>query len=125
MTSSDAGQRARELHPAGTDRRVEVVEAAGVDKEVGVAPWPILIGVGGSSTGWAVEHRWMVLTVVLVGLFTTSITITLLAVSLVNIAQTTNEATLAWVIAGPMLVFGLVGPALGKAGDLFARARNS
>jgi EmrB/QacA subfamily drug resistance transporter len=123
MAVTPPEQRARELHPAGTDRRVEVVEAAGVD-EVGVAPWPFLMGrrlfyrVG-------VEHRWMVLTVVLVGLFTTSITITLLAVSLVDIAQGlgTTEATLAWVITGPMLVFGLVGPALGKAGDLYGHKR--
>ena len=63
--------------------------------------------------------------VVLVGLFATSITITLLAVSLVDIADDlgTNEATLAWVITGPMLAFGLVGPALGKAGDLYGHKR--
>ncbi len=123
MTSSDAGQRARDLHPAGSARRIEVIEAAGVD-EVGVAPWPILLRerlvhrVGD-------RHRWLVLVVVLVGLFATSITITLLAVSLVDIADDlgTNEATLAWVITGPMLAFGLVGPALGKAGDLYGHKR--
>ena len=123
VTVSPSADEARALHPAGSARRIEVVEAAGVD-EVGVAPWPLLFRerlvhkVGE-------RHRWLVLTVVLVGLFATSITITLLAVSLVDIASDlgTNEATLAWVITGPMLAFGLVGPALGKAGDLYGHKR--
>lgn len=100
-----------------------MVEAAGVD-EVGFAPWPMLVRERLIHKAGE-KHRWLVLTVVLIGLFTTSITITLLAVSLVDIADGlgTTEATLAWVITGPMLVFGLVGPALGKAGDLYGHKR--
>lgn len=123
MTAPPSADEARAVHPAGSARRIEVVDAAGVD-EVGVAPWPLLLRqrlvhkVGE-------RHRWLVLTVVLTGLFATSVTITILAVSLVDIADDlgTNEATLAWVITGPMLVFGLVGPALGKAGDLYGHKR--
>jgi EmrB/QacA subfamily drug resistance transporter len=123
MSLTPSEQRARELHPAGSARRIEVVDAAGVD-EVGVAPWPILLRERLVHRAGD-RHRWLVLVVVLAGLFTTSITITLLAVSLVDIADDlgTTETTLAWVITGPMLVFGLVGPALGKAGDLYGHKR--
>ena len=123
MTASPSADEARAVHPAGSARRIEVVDAAGVD-EVGVAPWPLLLRERLVHKAGE-RHRWLVLTVVLVGLFATSITITILAVSLVDIANDlgTNEATLAWVITGPMLAFGLVGPALGKAGDLYGHKR--
>jgi EmrB/QacA subfamily drug resistance transporter len=123
MSLTPSEQRARELHPAGSARRIEVVESAGVD-EVGVAPWPILLRERLVHRAGD-RHRWVVLVVVLAGLFTTSVTITLLTVSLVDIADDlgTNETTLAWVITGPMLVFGLVGPALGKAGDLYGHKK--
>ena len=123
MTLTPDEQRARALHPVGTSRGLDIVEAAGVD-EVGIVPWPILLRQRLEHRAGE-RHRWLVLFVVLIGLFTTSITITLLAVSLVDIAGDlgTTEATLAWVITGPMLVFGLVGPALGKAGDLYGHKR--
>ena len=65
------------------------------------------------------------LVVALVGLFTVSVTITLLAVSLVDIAGDigSDETTLSWVITGPMLAFGVVGPAFGKAGDLWGHKK--
>lgn len=64
---------------------------------------------------------WTVLKVSLFGLFSVGFTITLLAVSLVNIAKDlgTSSATLTWVITGPLLAFGVVGPIAGKAGDLW------
>jgi EmrB/QacA subfamily drug resistance transporter len=54
-----------------------------------------------------------------------SVTITLLAVSLVDIAKDigSDETTLSWVITGPMLAFGVVGPAFGKAGDLWGHKK--
>ena len=65
------------------------------------------------------------LIVALVGLFTVSVTITLLAVSLVDIANDigSDETTLSWVITGPMLAFGVVGPAFGKAGDMWGHKK--
>ena len=65
------------------------------------------------------------LVVVLAGLFTVSFTITLLAVSLKSIAKDlhSSDTTLTWVITGPMLAFGVVGPALGKAGDIWGHKR--
>src|SRR6185369_13966852 len=66
------------------------VESAGVD-EVAIVPWPLLLrrhrqfrGMAGRSTS---SSRWTVLVVALAGLFTVSVTITLLAVSLVDIAK--------------------------------------
>jgi EmrB/QacA subfamily drug resistance transporter len=100
------------------------VESAGVD-EVAVVPWPLLLrlrrqlhGLTGRS---AASSRWTVLVVALAGLFTVSITITLLAVSLVDIATDvgSDATTLSWVITGPMLAFGVVGPVFGKAGDIW------
>jgi EmrB/QacA subfamily drug resistance transporter len=100
------------------------VESAGVD-EVAVVPWPLLLRLrrrlGGVTDGSQSPSRWTVLVVALAGLFTVSVTITLLAVSLVDIAKDvgSDATTLSWVITGPMLAFGIVGPAFGKAGDIW------
>ncbi len=68
---------------------------------------------------------WTVLTVALFGMFSVSFTITLLAVSLSTIAKDldSSSATLTWVITGPLLAFGVVGPVAGKAGDLWGHKR--
>lgn len=73
----------------------------------------------------AVRGRWAVLGVVLAGLFTVSATVTLLSVSLPTIARSlrSDTSTLAWSITGPMLAFGVVGPAYGKVGDLWGHKR--
>jgi MFS family permease len=66
-----------------------------------------------------------VLGTALFGLFTVGFTITILAVSLSTIAGDlgTSETTLTWVITGPLLAFGIVGPASGKAGDIWGQKR--
>lgn len=96
--------------------------SAGID-EVEVVPWPLLLRLRGRFT--PKRRPWFVLVIALSGLFTVSFTITLLAVSLKSIATDvgTTETTLTWVITGPMLAFGVVGPALGKAGDLWGHKR--
>jgi EmrB/QacA subfamily drug resistance transporter len=104
------------------------VEAAGVD-EVSVVPWPLLLRVRQKvrrlGAPRPASSPWSVLVVALVGLFTVSVTITLLAVSLVDIAADigSDETTLSWVITGPMLAFGVVGPAFGKAGDIWGHKK--
>lgn len=72
-----------------------------------------------------IDPRWATLVVVLAGLFTVAFTITLLAVSLETIAKDfhTTTGTMSWAITGPMLGFGVVGPAYGKAGDLWGHKR--
>jgi MFS family permease len=71
------------------------------------------------------RYPWFVLGTALFGLFTVGFTITVLAVSLPTIAADldTSETTLTWVITGPLLAFGIVGPASGKAGDIWGQKR--
>src|SRR5436309_12374975 len=97
----------------------------GVD-EVGVLPWPALFRhrvarrIGSSDC-----YEWWVLWTVLAGLFSVGFTITILAVSLPRIAADlhSDTTTLTWVITGPLLAFGIVGPLLGKAGDIWGQKR--
>lgn len=101
------------------------VDAPGAD-EVAVLPWPLLLRqrvaarVEGSD-----RYRWIVLSAALFGLFTVAFTITILAVSLPRIAGElrTSPSTLTWVITGPLLALGVVGPAFGKLGDLWGQRR--
>ncbi len=99
------------------------VEGAGLE-EIAVVPWPILLRRRIAHTV-GLDRRWALLIVVLSGLFTVAFTITILVVSLKDIAKEfhTTEATMSWCITGPMLAFGVVGPAYGKAGDLWGHKR--
>jgi MFS family permease len=112
------GEDARETTP-----RTLNVDSVGVD-ELGVVPWPILL------RRWMgqrvpIGRNWAVLIVVLSALFTVGFTITILVVSLGDIADEFNSSVsvVAWSITGPMLAFGVVGPAYGKAGDLWGHKR--
>ena len=101
-------------------------DAPGVE-EVPITPWPLLV-----RARSAVRRRvrpatspWTVLAITLVGLFSVGFTITLLAVTIPTIADDldASPATLTWVITGPTLAFGLVGPSLGKLGDLYGHKK--
>ncbi|MFZ9230551.1 MAG: MFS transporter, partial [Ilumatobacteraceae bacterium] len=112
------GADARDSNP-----RTLNVDSVGVD-ELGVVPWPILL------RRWLgrrvpIERHWAVLVVVLSALFTVGFTITILAVSLGTIADDFDSSVsiVSWSITGPMLAFGVVGPAFGKAGDLWGHKR--
>lgn len=80
---------------------------------------------GARSVGAAGERRAAVLVVVLSGLFTVSFTITVLSNSLDRIATDfgSTRSVMLWSITGPMLAFGVVGPAFGKAGDMWGHRR--
>jgi EmrB/QacA subfamily drug resistance transporter len=101
------------------------IDAPGAD-EVAVVPWPVLFRrrvakrVEGSD-----RYRWWVLWTVLAGLFSVGFTITILAVSLPRIAADlhSDTTTLTWVLTGPLLAFGILGPLLGKAGDIWGQKR--
>lgn len=69
-------------------------------------------------------HRW-VLTSALAGMFATSFPITILSVSLSDIAVELDSSTdtLTWVITGPMLLSALMIGVLGKLGDLYGHRR--
>src|SRR5437764_9518216 len=101
------------------------IEAPGVDEGV-VVPWPLLFRQRVVARVEASDrYRWWILWTVLAGLFSVGFTITILAVSLPRIATELHSdvATLTWVITGPLLAFGVVGPALGKAGDVWGHRR--
>ncbi|MBI2709285.1 MAG: MFS transporter [Actinobacteria bacterium] len=68
---------------------------------------------------------WALLAVVLFGLFSVNVTVTILAVSIPRIARElhSTQSTLTWVVAGPILAFGIIGPAVGKLGDLWGQRR--
>ena len=69
--------------------------------------------------------RRLTLAVLLAGAFTVSFTITLLVVSLPRVASDLDSSVsvMSWTIIAPMLSFGVVGPAFGKAGDLWGHKR--
>ncbi|MEI8322774.1 MAG: MFS transporter [Actinomycetes bacterium] len=109
------------------DRDSTLVDSAGVD-EVSIVPWPLLRGkkaVKKAARRIGLNRAWATLIVLLAGLFTVSFTITVLVVSLETIATDlkTTTSTINWALTGPMLAFGVVGPAFGKAGDLWGHKR--
>ncbi|MCB0978971.1 MAG: MFS transporter [Acidimicrobiales bacterium] len=79
----------------------------------------------GSPDDAAPANRWWILTSVLFGLFAVNVTITILAVSIHRIASElhTSEPTMTWVVTGPMLAFGVIGPLVGKLGDRLGHRR--
>lgn len=68
---------------------------------------------------------WLVLCVVLFGLFSVNVTITILAVSIPRIAGDfgTTDHVMTWVVTGPTLAFGIIGPLVGKLGDRLGHRR--
>jgi len=110
-----------ELAPHG--KATITFEQGGVD-EVSVVPWTLMIP-RKLARKVGLTRKWATLFVVLAGLFTTSSTITILVVSLETIAKDLDStvSVLNWSITGPMLAFGVVGPAYGKIGDLYGHKR--
>jgi len=109
--------------PRESSPRTVNVDSAGVD-EVGVVPWPSLVR-RRLADRVPIERNWALLIVVLSGLFTIGVTFTILVVELQTIAREFDStvSVISWAITGPMLAFGVVGPAYGKAGDLWGHKR--
>ncbi len=93
---------------------------------VGVVPWPLLwrqrLEARYASSD---RYPWVVLATALFGLFTVGFTITILAVAVPAMSRDlgATEATLTWVITGPMLAFAIFGPTAGKLGDTYGHRR--
>lgn len=95
-------------------------------EEVPVVAWPLLFRN-------RLHHRlrsrdrypWWVLVTVLAGLFATGFTITIVAVSLGDIANDlgTSPEALTWAVTGPWLVLALAMPIFGKLGDVRGHRR--
>ncbi len=75
--------------------------------------------------GTVPENRWRILTTLLFGLFSVNVTVTILAVSIPTIARDlgAEQSTVTWVVTGPMLAFGVIGPLVGKLGDRLGHRR--
>jgi len=108
---------------AAEDNSAGIIDSGGVD-EVSVIPWANLLGKRVAKR-YGVSRRSATLLVLLASVFTVSSTITLLVVSLKTVADdlNSNVSLLSWTITGPLLAFGVVGPAFGKAGDLWGHKR--
>jgi EmrB/QacA subfamily drug resistance transporter len=115
----DPGRSGRD---AGSD---DPADAAAGDDVAGPSRTSVLQDRLRSRMAASSRYPWFVLGTALFGLFTVGFTITVLAVSLPTIASDleTSETTLTWVITGPLLAFGIVGPASGKAGDIWGQKR--
>lgn len=70
-------------------------------------------------------NRWVVLGVVMVGLFAYGTTTTVLTASLQEVADglDTSTASLAWTVTAPFLALGIGNPVFGKLGDIHGRRR--
>lgn len=101
------------------------IDAPGAE-EVHVVPWPMMLRqrVHGRFSS-SPRYPWVVLAVSLFGLFSVGFTITILSVSVPRIADELNSdaSTVTWVVTGPLLAFAVVGPAMGKLGDLYGHRR--
>ena len=101
------------------------IDAPGAD-EVAVVPWPIMLRARvHDRVADSPRYPWLVLTVALLGLFSVGFTITILSVSIPRIASElgSDTSTVTWVVTGPLLAFAVVGPAMGKLGDLYGHRR--
>lgn len=113
--------------PAADRSAPETVLAdySGVEEVPSVA-WPLLLRDRLRRRVTASDrYRWWVLWTVLAGLFSVGFTITVLAVSIPEIARDldTDRTTLAWIVTGPFLAHALGMPLLGKVGDLHGHRR--
>ncbi|NDC27129.1 MAG: MFS transporter [Actinobacteria bacterium] len=111
-----------QLHPP-SHQELGIIDSGGVD-EISVIPWSRLLR-RTVTRRVSMTHRKATLLVLLASVFTVSFTITLLVVSLKTVADDvgTSVSVMSWVITGPLLAFGVVGPAFGKAGDLWGHKR--
>src|SRR5437899_12508287 len=98
-----------------------IAEARGASETV-VGPWPLLLRRRVVRRVEASDrYRWWVLTTCLTGLFAVGIAITILTISLPRVARDlhSDTATMTWVITGPLLAFGVIGPPAGKVSGVW------
>ncbi len=102
-----------------------LADYSGVE-EVPAVAWPLLLRERlRRRVRESDRYRWWVLWSVLSGLFAAGFTITVLAVSIPDIARDldTDRTTLAWIVTGPFLAHALGMPLLGKVGDVYGHRR--
>jgi EmrB/QacA subfamily drug resistance transporter len=95
-------------------------------EEVVVVPWPRMLRHRMSArVSSSDRYQWWVLWTVLGGLLAVQLTFTILAVALPRIGRDLHASTntMTWVITGPLLLFGVAAPVVGKLGDLHGHRR--
>src|SRR3954468_9550999 len=113
------------MGPTDQHREDLVVEILGAE-EIGSVAWPLLLRARvQGKVDRSEKGSWIVLAAALFGLLAVTCTITILAVSIPTIADDlgTSETTLTWLITGPVLAFAVIGPSVGKLGDLWGYRR--
>jgi EmrB/QacA subfamily drug resistance transporter len=101
------------------------IDAPGAD-EVAVVPWSLMLRERVvDRMADSPRYPWVVLAVALFGLFSVGFTITILSVSIPRIADElgSDTSTITWVVTGPLLAFAVLGPAMGKLGDIHGHRR--
>jgi EmrB/QacA subfamily drug resistance transporter len=95
------------------------IEPPGAEEVVAV-PWSLVLQrrVAGRLDG-SPKGPWVVLAASLLGVFTASFTITVLTVSLADIAEDlgSTASVLTWAVTGPSLAMAVLGPIAGKLAD--------
>jgi MFS family permease len=102
-----------------------LADYSGVE-EVPAVAWPLLLRERlQRRVRESDRYRWWVLWTVLAGLFAAGFTITVLAVSLPDIARDldADPTTLTWIVTGPFLAHALGMPLLGRVGDVYGHRR--
>lgn len=95
-------------------------------EELAVAPWPILLRERvRRRAATSDRYRWVVLTVVLVGLLSSNVLFTVFVVALPTVARGlhTSVPTVTWVVTAPMLAVAVAVPLAGKLSDRFGHRR--
>lgn len=107
------------------DNLAEFVEC----DEVRTVAWPLLLRQRRERSLKKLEgrdsYRWIVLVIVLIAFFAGGFSITVVSVSLPTIGRDlgASDATVAWVLSGALLAFGIATPTMGRAGDVFGHKR--
>ncbi|MEX2293658.1 MAG: MFS transporter [Acidimicrobiales bacterium] len=112
--------------PSSNDHLDDLSIGASGAEEVAVVPWSIMLRARvHERVAERPSYPWVVLAVALFGLFSVGFTITILSVSIPRIANElgSDTSTVTWVVTGPLLAFAVVGPAMGKLGDLYGHRR--
>jgi EmrB/QacA subfamily drug resistance transporter len=97
-------------------------EQVAMRKGADLSGWHAALGRRATSSD---RYKWWVLWVALSGLLATNLLFTVFVVALPQVARGfhTSVATVAWVVTGPLLAFGVVAPLAGKAGDIWGHRR--
>ncbi len=95
-------------------------------EELAVVPWPLLIRERIHRRARSSDrYHWLVLAVVLAGLLSSNVLITVFVVALPSVASGlhTSVSTITWVVTAPMLAVAVAVPIAGKLSDRWGHRR--